>query len=62
MFAIRSRPTVQVGYGVSQQGLDLLAQYYRDEITDADIEAQDADLLTAHDKASEACLSQFPAK
>lgn len=49
-------------YGVSQRGLDLLAQYYRDEISDADLEAQDADLLTAHDKASEACLSQFPAK
>jgi hypothetical protein len=49
-------------YGVSQQGLDLLAQYYRDEISDADIEAQDADLLTAHDKASDACLSQFPVK
>ncbi|TPN01159.1 hypothetical protein [Mesorhizobium sp. B2-1-3A] len=49
-------------YGVSQEGLDLLAQYYRDEISDSDLEAQDADLLTAHDKASEACLSQFPAK
>ncbi|QKD04222.1 hypothetical protein [Mesorhizobium loti] len=49
-------------YGVSQEGLDLLAQYYRDELSDADLEAQDADLLTSHDKASEACLSQFPAK
>ncbi|WP_292866907.1 hypothetical protein [Mesorhizobium sp.] len=49
-------------YGVSQEALDLLARYYRDEISDADLEAQDADLLTAHDKASEACLSQFPAK
>jgi hypothetical protein len=49
-------------YGVSQEGLDLLAQYYRDEISDADLEAQDADLLASHDKASEACLSQFPAK
>ncbi|TPK66450.1 hypothetical protein FJ546_06705 [Mesorhizobium sp. B2-4-19] len=28
----------------------------------ADIEVQDADPLTAHDKASEARLSQFPAK
>jgi hypothetical protein len=42
--------------------MDLLARYYRDEISDSDLEAQDADLLTAHDKASEACLSQFPAK
>lgn len=49
-------------YGASQEGLDLLAQYYRDEISDAEVEAQDADLLTAHDKASEACLSQFPGK
>ncbi|WP_244277801.1 hypothetical protein [Mesorhizobium erdmanii] len=49
-------------YGVGQEGLDLLAQYYRDEVSDAEIEAQDADLLAAHDKASEACLSQFPAK
>ncbi|TJV06571.1 MAG: hypothetical protein E5Y12_04395 [Mesorhizobium sp.] len=48
--------------GVAQEGLDLLTQYYRDEIADADLEAQDANLLTAHDKASEACLGQFPAK
>jgi hypothetical protein len=48
--------------GIGQEGLDLLTQYYRDEISDADIEAQDADVLTFHDKASEACLSQFPAK
>ncbi|SDA74352.1 hypothetical protein [Mesorhizobium qingshengii] len=48
--------------GVTQTGLDLLTQYYRNEISDADIEAQDADILTFHDQASEACLSQFPAK
>jgi len=48
--------------GVTQEGLDLLTRYYRDEVSDADIEAQDADLLTFHDKASEACLSEFPAK
>lgn len=54
----REMPT----YGVNQDGMDLLAQYYRDEVSDADLEAQDANLLTSHDKASEACLSQFPAK
>jgi len=48
--------------GVTQEGMDLLAQYYRDEISDADVEAEDVDLLAKHDKASEACLSQFPAK
>ncbi|MFC3322750.1 hypothetical protein [Mesorhizobium cantuariense] len=48
--------------GIGQEGLDLVAQYYRNEISDADIEAQDADALTFHDKASEACLSQFPGK
>ncbi|WP_244497957.1 hypothetical protein [Mesorhizobium sp. Root695] len=48
--------------GISQEGLDLMAQYYREEISDADVEAQDVDVLTFHDKASEACLSQFPAK
>ncbi|UVK47597.1 hypothetical protein BPNPMPFG_000435 [Mesorhizobium sp. AR07] len=48
--------------GISQEGLDLLAQYYRNEISDADVEAQDADALIFHDKASEACLSQFPGK
>ncbi|WP_245446021.1 hypothetical protein [Mesorhizobium kowhaii] len=48
--------------GISQEGLDLLVQYYRNEISDAEIEAQDAEVLTFHDKASEACLSQFPAK
>jgi hypothetical protein len=47
--------------GIGQEGLDLLTQYYRDEISDAEIEAQDANGLTFHDKASEACLSQFPA-
>jgi hypothetical protein len=49
-------------YGVSQDGLDLLTQYYRDEISDADVDAADAGLLTSHDKASDACLAQFPAK
>lgn len=48
--------------GISQAGLDLLTRYYRNEISDADIDAQDADVLAFHDKASEACLSQFPAK
>ncbi|PWJ88835.1 hypothetical protein C8D77_10953 [Mesorhizobium loti] len=48
--------------GIGQEGLDLLTQYYRDEISDADVEAQAADVLAFHDKASEACLSQFPAK
>ncbi|RWC91606.1 MULTISPECIES: hypothetical protein [unclassified Mesorhizobium] len=48
--------------GVTQTGMDLLAQYYRDEISDADIDAQDSELLAAHDKASDACLAQFPAK
>jgi hypothetical protein len=48
--------------GVTQEGLDLLTRYYRNEISDADVEAQDADVLAFHDKASEACLSQFPAK
>jgi hypothetical protein len=48
--------------GIGQEGLNLLAQYYRNEISDADLEAHDADALTFHDKASEACLSQFPAK
>ena len=48
--------------GISQAGLDLVAQYYRNEISDADIEAEDPNALTFHDKASEACLSQFPAK
>ncbi|MBZ9676738.1 hypothetical protein [Mesorhizobium sp. ES1-1] len=48
--------------GIGQEGLDLLARYYRNEISDADLEAQDADLLTLHDKASDACLGQFPAK
>jgi len=48
--------------GVTQIGLDLLAQYYRDEISDSDVEAEDVDLLAKHDKASEACLSQFPGK
>ncbi|MFD2058833.1 hypothetical protein ACFSQT_38895 [Mesorhizobium calcicola] len=48
--------------GISQEGLDLVAQYYRNEISDADVEAQDADALAFHDKASEACLSQFPGK
>ncbi|TPM42055.1 hypothetical protein FJ967_00790 [Mesorhizobium sp. B2-3-4] len=49
-------------YGVGQEGMDLLAQYYRDEVSDADVDTQDAELLGAHDKASEACLSAFPAK
>jgi hypothetical protein len=48
--------------GVKQEGLDLLTQYYRDEISDSDVDAGNADLLAEHDKASEACLSQFPAK
>ncbi|TIW85019.1 MAG: hypothetical protein E5V51_17320, partial [Mesorhizobium sp.] len=48
--------------GVTQTGMDLLTQYYRDEISDADIDAQDSELLAAHDKASDACLAQFPAK
>ena len=48
--------------GISQAGLDLVAQYYRNEISDADIEAADPNALTFHDKASEACLSQFPGK
>ncbi|UVK37292.1 hypothetical protein LHFGNBLO_004304 [Mesorhizobium sp. AR10] len=54
----REMPT----HGVTQTGLDLLAQYYRNEISDADIDAQDAELLTAHDKVSEACLGLFPAR
>jgi hypothetical protein len=49
-------------YGVGQDGLDLLTQYYRDEISDADVDAANAGLLTSHDKASDACLAQFPAK
>ncbi|MEO5757797.1 MAG: hypothetical protein ABIQ51_13180 [Mesorhizobium sp.] len=49
-------------YGVGQEGLDLLTQYYRDEISDADVDAQDANLLPAHDKASDACLAAFPAR
>lgn len=48
--------------GMSQKGLDLLARYYRNEISDADVDARDANVLTFHDKASEACLSQFPGK
>lgn len=48
--------------GVRQEGLDLLTQYYRDEISDSDVDSGNADLLAEHDKASDACLSQFPAK
>lgn len=48
--------------GIGQEGLDLLTQYYRNEISDADVEAQDPDVLASHDKASEACLLQFPEK
>lgn len=44
--------------GVTQVQLDLVTRYYRDEISDTDAE----DVLAMHDKASEACLSQFPAK
>jgi hypothetical protein len=48
--------------GVTQAGLDLVTRYYRDEISDADVDAEDADVLAEHDNASEACLSSFPAK
>ncbi|MGX5848900.1 hypothetical protein ACWGTO_17660 [Mesorhizobium sp. PL10] len=46
--------------GMTQAGLDLVTRYYRDEISDSDAETEDA--LAMHDKASEACLSGFPAK
>ena len=44
--------------GVTQTGLDLVTRYYRDEISDSDTETEDA--LAMHDKASEACLIDFP--
>ena len=43
---------------MTQAGLDLVTRYYRDEISDSDTEAEDA--LAMHDKASEACLIDFP--
>ncbi len=46
--------------GITQAGLDLVTRYYRDEISDTDAETED--VLAMHDKASEACLMEFPAK
>jgi hypothetical protein len=54
----REMPT----HGIDQARLDLLTRYYLNEMSDADVETQDADALTLHDKASEACLARFPAK
>jgi hypothetical protein len=49
-------------YGVRQDGMDLLTRYYAGEVSDTDVDQQDASILESHDAASEACLQPFPEK
>jgi hypothetical protein len=54
----RALPT----WGLEQKQLDLIASYYRNELSDNELDAKEPKLLEAHDAATEACLSTFPAR
>ena len=49
-------------WGVDQDGVDLLAQYYANQASENDLDQQQPDLLDRNDSATEACVGTMPAR